>query len=265
VTSSRTLALAAVVALGGCNIDLGGEPSLADALDLGTAAYPTGAPESKAAVHVWNARLRPSTYRVGYALGAQEEVSVEAAYARWARSVRFQNAGGGRFKWVPPPGCTGDMHCAYDALAERGMPDLEPLIERFRARQRAAHLSSLDLAALVVTFVQNIRYEVPKDEPFGILPPPLVVSEQRGDCDSKALLGHVLLHALGIDSVLLSSDAHRHAMLGIALPASGTKITYAGRSYAVTEMTAKGSPIGHMNSSLTHPNDWRPIPIHHAR
>jgi hypothetical protein len=231
------------------------------AIDLGTAVYPDGTDESGASVHTWNAKLRPAAYRVGYALGAPEGASVDEAFRRWAGSVHFARVPNGRFGWSPPRGCGGDLHCVYENIAERGAGDLEPLVERFRARQRAAKLSTLDLGALVVTFVQSIRYEVPNDEPFGILPPPLVVSQRRGDCDSKALLGHMLLRSLGIDSIIVSSAAHHHAMLGIALPVPGTMMTIAGRRYAFTETTAKGSPIGHINPSLLAPNDWRPVAI----
>jgi len=156
------------------------------------------------------------------------------------------------------------MRCAYNNIASRSGADLQPLVERFRARQKAANLNTADLAALIVTFVQNIRYEVPKDSPFGILPPPLVVAEERGDCDSKSLLALMLLRSFGIDSVVMSSNAHRHAVLAIALPTNGTKVTYAGRQYAITEMTAKGSPIGHLNASLLRPNDWKVIPVTYA-
>lgn len=259
----------AVVALMGCHIETDDdEPTSgvsrgpnAASLDLGTAAYPAGTPESGAAMHTWNAKLRPSAYRVGYALGSSEGSAVDAAFRRWATSVHFSEGPNGRFAWRPPRGCEGDMHCVYESVVARGAGDLEPLVERFRARQRAASLSVLDVAALVVTFVQSIRYEVPKDEPFGILPPPLVVAQRRGDCDSKALLGHMLLRSLGVDSIVLSSNAHRHAMLGIALPVPGTAIKVAGRKYAFAETTAKGSPIGHIAPHLLQPNDWRPMAI----
>ena len=71
----------------------------------------------------------------------------------------------------------------------------------------------------------------------------------------------MLLHALGFDTLLLSSSAHHHSMLGIALPVPGTKMTSAGRDYAFTEMTARGSPIGHINAELLRPNDWKAVPF----
>lgn len=254
----------ALATLLGCKIDLGGGSSEpfdpAHAVDLGTAVYPASAAPNNPAVHKWSAKLNPTSYSAGYALDPTERGSVRDSFLAYSRSVSYTKEGDG-FRWRPPPQCVGDMHCAYNNIASRSGADLEPLVERFRARQRAANLNTADLAALIVTFVQNIRYEIPKEMPFGILPPALVVAEQRGDCDSKSLLGHMLLRSFGIDSVLVSSQAHRHAMLAIALPSSGTKFTHQGRQYAFTEMTAKGSPIGHINRSLTSPNDWRVVTV----
>lgn len=232
------------------------------AQELGTASYPPGTPPASPAVHTWNARqLAPATYRLGYALAPGEARDIDDDFQSFAKSVHYDDEGNGRFRWAPPAGCTGDLHCVYEALVARDRVDVEPMVERFRKRQVEARLNTMDLAWLVVTFVQSIKYEIPKDEPFGILPPALVASQKRGDCDSKSLLALMLLRSLGVDGVVLSSAAHKHAMLGLALPAQGTKITYSGRTYMFTEMTAKGSPIGHINPELLKPNDWKVVPF----
>jgi hypothetical protein len=229
--------------------------------ELGTASFPAGA-KASAVIHTWSAKqLKPSVYRVGYALTASESAAVDGSLHDYATRVGYADEGDGKFRWVPPTGCSGDMHCVFADLVARDAPDLAPLVDRFRARKATAGLSTMELAALVVTFVQNIPYEIPKEEPFGVLPPALVVARRKGDCDSKSLLAHVILHSLGYDTMLLSSSAHHHSMLGIALPAPGTKITYSGRDYAFTEMTARGSPIGHINADLLRPNDWKPVPF----
>lgn len=232
------------------------------ATELGLAAYPADTPASRATKHTWLARrLRPDTYRLGYALAPAEADAVDSDLQGYARKVGYHPDGKDRFRWRPPPGCAGNIACVYQAIAARSLPDVQPIAARFRQRGRDAHLSSFDLAQLVVTFVQAIPYEIPEDEPFGVLPPALVASRRKGDCDSKALLAHMLLHELGIESMMIGSTAHHHEMLGIALPAPGTKFTYAGRDYAFTEMTAKGSPIGHINPKLLAPDDWKPMPF----
>jgi len=234
----------------------------APAQELGLAAYPAGTPAARATNHTWLAsRLKPSTYRLRYALSATEASAVDDDLQGFARKVGYRPDGKDRFRWRPPAGCGGSIACVYQAIAARSAADVQPITARFRARAREARLSSLDLAQLVVTFVQAIPYEIPEKEPFGVLPPALVASRRKGDCDSKALLAHMILHDLGVESMMVGSSAHHHEMLGIALPAQGKKFTYAGRDYAYTEMTAKGSPIGHINPRLLAPNDWTPMPL----
>lgn len=229
--------------------------------DLGTATYPPGA-ITPPALHTWTAKsLKPNKYRLGYALEPSEGAAIDAAFRDYTRRVGYRANNNDTFRWVPPPGCSGDMHCVYAELVTEDASALAPVVERFRARRATEHLSTMDLAVLIVTFVQNIEYEIPGKEPFGILPPALVVSRKKGDCDSKALVAHVILGALGYDTVMLSSTAHKHAMLGIVLPVQGTKLTFGGRGYAFTELTARGSPIGHVNPSLLRPNDWKAEPF----
>jgi hypothetical protein len=231
-------------------------------VDLGVAVYPAGGATYKPSMFSWIARLlEPNAYRAGYAISPSERDAINDAHRDFARSVAFQDEGKGRFRWVPPRGCLGDMHCVFDELAKDNRRSLEPLVQRFKKRGDDAHLDALQLSGLVVAFVQSIKYEIPETEPFGILPPTLVLEQKKGDCDSKALLAHIVLHALGVETMLVSSEAHRHTMLGIALPANGTTFTYAGRKYAFTEMTAKGSPIGHINPPLLSPSDWKAVPV----
>jgi hypothetical protein len=154
------------------------------------------------------------------------------------------------------------MQCIFESLADDSKDEIEPLAARFKTRVREAKLDPTQAVELVMSYVQAIPYEIPKDRPFGLLPPALVAAQKKGDCDSKALLLHMLLDSLGIDSVLLNSDAHRHSMLGVAIPAQGTKITYNGRSYAFVETTAKNAPIGWISKELLRPNDWIVVPVH---
>jgi hypothetical protein len=152
------------------------------------------------------------------------------------------------------------MGCAFGTMSDSSREALVPIVERFRERQKKGKLKTDELATLIVTFAQNIKYEEPHDQPFGILPPASVVAEKRGDCDSKSLLTHLILREFGIDSVMVSSSAHRHAMLAIAIPAPGKSFKFGGRTYAFTELTAKGSPIGHINPELLRPDDWKVVP-----
>ncbi|TKD01394.1 hypothetical protein [Polyangium fumosum] len=231
-------------------------------VDLGVAVYPEATPASGATKYAWrDRRLEPPVYRAGYALAADEQRDVDAAHHELAQRLKYQDAGDGAFKWVPPPGCDASMQCIFESLAERSKPDVDPLAARFKARIQEAKLGTLDAVELMTSFVQAIPYEIPKDRPFGLLPPALVVSGKKGDCDSKALLLHMLLDSIGVDSVLLNSNAHRHAMLGVAVPAQGEKIRYQGREYAFVETTAKSAPVGWISKEMLKPNDWVVVPV----
>ena len=87
-------------------------------------------------------------------------------------------------------------------------------------------------------------------------PPALVVALSYGDCDSKSLLLIHLLGRFGIDSKLLISGAHQHAMVAINVPSSGSGRSYGGRKYAWAETTAVGAPLGWRHPSMKSPDDW---------
>lgn len=231
--------------------------------DLGFAAYPTTAPEASATKFAWRDRqLDPSVYRARYALDADARAAIDAAHDALAKRVKFKDQGNGNFRWTPPPGCDAKMQCIFEALAEDSRDEIDPLAARFKTRVREAKLDSVQSVELAMSYVQSIPYEIPQGRPFGILPPALVAAQKKGDCDSKALLLLMLLDSLGIESVMLTSDAHRHSMLGVAIPAQGTKIKFDGRSYAFVETTAKNAPIGWISKDLLTPNDWVVIPVH---
>ena len=231
-------------------------------IDLGTAAFPAGN-DADVTLHDWTSRpnLSPRSYRLGYQLADDSEHDSENDYHRWAKRMGHRKIAENRFQWRPAPRCRGGLHCVYERLAAQDRDAIEPLVELFRDRIQSAGLNTLQATALVVTFGQEIHYEIPRTQPFGILPPAVVVDRNTGDCDSKSLLVHMILRRLGIDSVLISSKKHAHTMLGVALAAPGATFTYHGRRYAFVELTAKRSPIGQINPTLLRPNDWRVDPL----
>lgn len=227
--------------------------------DLGFASFPAGNVDPKV-VHEWDtASIAPKHFSLTYSLARRSAGLLSENFKAYAERVHYVSGEAHKFKWIPPPGCEHDMGCVFQELKEEDRDAVAPVITLFRAKQKAGKLDALELAQLVVNFVQDIPYEEPDDEPFGMLPPALVLSESNGDCDSKSLLAHMILAEFGIDSILLSSVAHRHAMLGIALPVKGTKMVVEGREYAFTELTAKGAVIGYLFPNNAKPNDWKPV------
>lgn len=230
-------------------------------IDLGNAEHPAGNDASPSDHPWWVPKLEPQQYRLGYKLPAEQASLLVDAYHRWADAVGHQRLSDERFQWRPEPRCFGGLHCVYEELDDQDGSAVHPIAEIFRGRASTARLSALDATALIVTFVQEIDYRIPQEEPFGVLPPAIVVKNKWGDCDSKALLAHMLLRSLGIQTVLISSQAHKHTMLGVALPSAGESFEWQGRRYAFVELTAKRSPIGHIDPRLTRPNDWQVVQL----
>lgn len=227
--------------------------------DLGFAAFPEGTLDPKA-FHDWDSSaLTPKRFSLTYSLSRKAADGLSDRFKAYADTVHYVSGEEHRFKWIPPPGCERDMGCVFQELKEEDRDAVLPIVALFRKKRDEAKLDALQLAQLVVNFVQDIQYLEPDGEPFGMLPPALVLSQSNGDCDSKSLLAHMILAEFGIDSIMLSSIAHRHAMLGIALPVKGTKMVVEGREYAFTELTAKGAVIGYLFPKNTKPNDWKPV------
>lgn len=229
--------------------------------DLGDARYPEKSGANATNHSWWLKGLEVTHYRLGYRMDKSAERDLITKHRDFAKSVHHQKLSDTRFRWSPPERCLGGLQCVYESMDQGSRDAVSPVSALFESRRGVAKLSATELTSLVLTFVQNIRYDQPNEEPFGVLPPGVVVRQARGDCDSKALLAHMILRDLGIGSVLISSDAHHHTMLGVRLPASGKSFTWRGGRYAFLEITAARSPLGHIHPKLLRPNDWRVVPM----
>jgi hypothetical protein len=121
-------------------------------------------------------------------------------------------------------------------------------------------MSAPELAGLIVAYVQSIEYRWVKEDPYGLVPPAVMVNES-GDCDSKSLLAIMLLRTVGIDAVMLVSDNAQHAMVGVGLPLGRDRIAHRGRKYAAVEITHPNWPIGRMPPKLASHRDWHVVPV----
>lgn len=233
--------------------------------DLGVASFPLGTLDPKA-IHEWESSASsPKYFSLTYSLSKKASEGFSSKFKAYASSVGYVAGTEHRFRWIPPPGCERDMGCVFQELKDQDRDAVLPIVDLFRKKQAESRLGTLELAQLVVNFVQDIQYVEPDDEPFGMLAPALVLIRSNGDCDSKSLLAHMILAEFGIDSIMLSSIAHRHAMLGIALPVKGTKMIVEGREYAFTELTARGAVIGYLFPKNAKPNDWKPVVLRKPR
>lgn len=230
------------------------------AVDLGSAAYPAGHQSAEASGYTWTAPwLTPDRYSVRYDLAADVGAELAEEYNALGRSMRFRKVGEDRIAFDAPRGCQQDLRCVYARLATRHDAVVAPIAAKFLARARSAGMSHHELAVLILTFVQHLRYQLPDDHPFGVLPPAHVADEGWGDCDSKALLAILLLRSAGISAAMLASQQLGHAAVGVRLPGAGVAFESRGRRYLYTEVTAEGWPIGRVPPKYDVPVAWEVV------
>ncbi|WP_295433787.1 hypothetical protein [uncultured Thiodictyon sp.] len=114
---------------------------------------------------------------------------------------------------------TGGLLPDYARIAARALPALAPLAQALRPQIQG--LSTRAALNRVLAFIQTIPYDRLEDRATdaGFLPPPAMLADNRGDCDTKsvafAALAHLLFPRLPITLILVP----RHALLGLGLEA----------------------------------------------
>lgn len=146
-------------------------------------------------------------------------------------------------------------------------------------------LNKIQTAEMVVTMIQEIPYclvhdlsckEVVKQSgggfieeyhedggpclpniPAGLQSPYQFLHNLKGDCDTRSVLGHLLLTRLGIGSSVWVSTEYGHSILGVALPVgSGSYKTIRGVKHYAVELTAKGFRLGMIAPEQRNMNNW---------
>lgn len=231
-------------------------------VDLGVARFPSDDLAARAMHHDWHEAYGGRRFHVAYAHGEGAKAALRADHDRMGDGWGFRWVDQSTFRWQLPEPCVGrEWSCIYPVVHARSLPDLEPLLERIAAGFAHESWTTTDAAAWLLDLVQQIPYRLPTEEAFGLRPPALVVSEDWGDCDSKSLLLISLLDRLGIESELIVSEAHAHALVGIAVPTGGDGHLHRGREYAWAETTALDAPLGWLHPRLRVPDDWRVVPV----
>jgi hypothetical protein len=156
------------------------------------------------------------------------------------------------------------MYVGSEAL----WPDAWARYYRMVYRESAARLDNLtqafsgtlpasdptECARRALAWVQGFSYER-GFAGIDFVPPLTAAFEQRGDCDSRAMVMAIILERMGIDCVLMVSRAYSHAMLAVDVPGGGQRFTFNGRAYLVAETTAKVG-FGMIDSSQTDASLW---------
>lgn len=202
-------------------------------------------------------------YSVGYGISTEVHGEVDAAHEAMARRFQYHSAGVGQpFTWLPPRDCRANpWSCVFQETARDSDDNIAPLTALFRERQAAAKLDARATAELVVNFVQNIKYRLPTETYFELLPPEIVVADGSGDCDSKSLLAAMILRDLGIETAMLYSRPYAHAALGVALPGTGKAFMAGKKKYLYVESTYPGWAIGTVPPQYENVKLWEVLPL----
>lgn len=143
----------------------------------------------------------------------------------------------------------------YQKVARFSKPQLRVLNQKLDSVFNQENMSMQDRLLYLSTFVQNIDYKIPSSE-TGILPPIGTLVHRFGDCDTKALLLYILLEHQGIDCVVMWSGYYTHAMLGVAVPASGDYKRVYSRNYYFLEVTSPDWMPGQLPPDVSNPDFW---------
>ncbi|MGP1576908.1 MAG: hypothetical protein ACTTH7_05385 [Treponema sp.] len=129
-------------------------------------------------------------------------------------------------------------------------------IEKELAQPSSAEVlpSEHDIAETVLAWVQNFSYTRKKNAADFINLPEVCI-ERTGDCDSRALLMAVILNQMNIDTILLISNKHKHALAAIDCKGEGARFIHKGKSYLIAETTAH-LPMGKIAKEFANISDW---------
>jgi hypothetical protein len=142
------------------------------------------------------------------------------------------------------PDGRGGILPSYARIARDALPGLAPLAQALRAQVRG--LPKRDALSRALAFVQTIPYDPLNDRAKdpGLLPPLVMLADNRGDCDTKSVAFAALAHLLypQVPSTLVLVPHHALLALGLE-PRPGDRVIHSlGRDWVLTEPVGPATP-----------------------
>ena len=175
----------------------------------------------------------------------------------------------------------------YSAMINEDDSKLRFLYSTFDSIISTNHLNEYAGTSMMVSCVQNFPYAVVVDnscdanyqdnfirrylqtcygdcclgfEKYGVRTPAELLSDLKGDCDTKALLLYTLLKHFNYDVSLLTSNYYKHAIIAIHFRERNQQNDLVkiinGKSYSVWETTSTGFDAGKLNPEFADMNKW---------
>jgi hypothetical protein len=162
-------------------------------------------------------------------------------------------------------------HQFYIDMYKKNYYRVNQVTDWFKEKAKTEKWSSYDLAVNVIKALQSIVYGSPEklaEKPadasaitLGFFTPNEVAYYNSGDCDTKSLFIVLILKRLGYDALMLYSEVYSHAMVGLAINATGTYASYKGKKYYFVESTYPGWAIGQVSEDWNDLSNWYILPI----
>jgi len=170
----------------------------------------------------------------------------------------------------------------YKKIVEHDNLKLSTIYDLFDQILRTKVLSRNEFADVIVTFVQNIPYNILTTESCsdaylnsksikdmidqgidcdgnifgGLYTPTEFIKNFRGDCDTRTVFLYTILNRYGYDTRILNSDFYRHSIIGVNLPSRGRFKTHLGKRYYTWETTDINWQLGDLPPSTSRMEFW---------
>ncbi len=136
----------------------------------------------------------------------------------------------------------------YRRLAKPAGILREHLADNFDSR------SDLEKSALLLSWIQDYKY-YRTGTLSDFLSPVTCLVQEKGDCDSRALLYVILLKHYGIDAILMVSSQYSHSMAGVKVDGKGARFVLDKVPYLVAETTDQVA-MGRIDQKMADPAKW---------
>lgn len=127
-------------------------------------------------------------------------------------------------------------------IMQQSLSDIAPVATAIK--QQLPNASTRDYIAFISSWLQQIPYSSLEDRSngAGFSPPLKLLRENRGDCDSKAVVLAALIRLLSPDTKIVILYLPKHAMLGIEVPQEQLQqadetVTLQGTRYLLADAT----------------------------
>jgi hypothetical protein len=181
-------------------------------------------------------------------IGTQAEV--EAAWATIEREGRILQ----QFANAPSDIRTMAWRRYYQMLYKDSWYDMRGSAEIIAGRLEAHNVMRSEWPSEILAWLQEFGYNrsggISDVEPSWVC-----IVNESGDCDSLALIYMAILDHLGIDSVLMISEVHAHALVGVDTEGPGARFPFLQVPWLVAELTVD-VPIGMIAAEQSDPADW---------